>query len=208
MNNAARRNVAIRLLTEVKGRKQIDMGHLKSALSAEAWSRLQTDIDQLRQYKHNQPPEVTKPVQQFFGRYTEMLCQADRLQTQAERMNPTATLSQGKKLSFRLNGKSHWCRLSSRGAMSLNAESCYEQALEILDELLDEYPEMAAYLDRQPFQDGACIGISPDCASVPRLNNSKSQHNRTQRPKAQSIRQLIIEALETEILALSFLVGY
>lgn len=103
--------------------------------------------------------------------YVEKLKEADALYHSAERTKPNVRPSK-KTLWDVANHNRH---LSSRGLKHRKAEITYERALEILEELLSDYPWLCDFLDRPVSFSHEDCNVSPDAHGVPRLFNSRSQ---------------------------------
>ena len=112
-----------------------------------------------------------KKVRDPLHAYLEKLKEADALHHSAERTKPNVRPSR-KSLwdTGEHNNKLSSCELKHR-----KAESAYERALEILEELLGDYPWICTHLDRPVnFQHEPC-NVSPDAYGVPRFSNSRSR---------------------------------
>jgi hypothetical protein len=113
-----------------------------------------------------------KTDEREFKRYSECLKLADDLYHRAER---TKANSRPTRKTLR-NTPLHNRGLSSSGLLHRRAETAYERALQILKEVLDDYPYLWIYLDRQVIYDMYSYNLSSDPYGVPRLKISRSQY--------------------------------
>jgi hypothetical protein len=112
-----------------------------------------------------------------FSKYLDRLKLADSYYLSALRTKPNVRPS--KKALTRVPGH-NFC-LSSSGLKHRKAESEYEKAIEILEELLADEPSLVMYLDRPVILTGDGCNVSPSPEDVPRLINSRSQFARRTR---------------------------
>jgi hypothetical protein len=124
-------------------------------------------------------------VPSFFEHYKDLVSEGDRHNTQA------GSLAKKRNLTYK-NGR------SSASIMRYKAESCYEKAIECLNELstTDDWYVAQLWLDRDVefthgFEPSACA------MGVPRLRNSKSQYVQQKMPKTDTYLQNRLAALET-----------
>lgn len=103
--------------------------------------------------------------------YCECLKQADDLYHRAERAKHNSRPN----IKSLMNVASHNRGLSSRALLHRRAETAYEFALEVLEQLLEDYSYLRTYLDR-PVIFGMNTNVSPDIEGVPRLKSSHSQY--------------------------------
>ncbi len=174
------------------GKKNTDE-ELREVLGSHRWSQLQSDIDALRERRFSKqvmPAYLTKATK----RYTDQLRTADKLEALAEKARATAVSARAmrwKMLIRRLRFGQ-----STKKNYRTRAERAYETAVEILMELVDEFPEVLQFLDRQVVFDGDNYNVTPDAAGVPRLRNSRSRHAHKKTTKINSIRLLKINAIQ------------
>lgn len=173
--------------------KKITDEELREVIGPRRWSQLQSDIDALRERrlsKQAMPAYLTKATK----RYTDQLRTADRLEALAEKAHGTTVSTRAmrwKMLIRRLRFGQ-----STKKNYRTRAERAYETAVEILMELVDEFPEVLQFLDRQVVFDGDNYNVTPDAAGVPRLRNSRSRHAHKKTTKINSIRLLKINAIQ------------
>lgn len=182
------------LLSEIESGKSIPPYRMMNVLGTGRWKQLQDEISSLRESSltHQAIPQYIKVAMRS---YIERLAQADRLEYRAERARQSSKLSAEKNRQMRMQGYSTAKISSSREMYRRKAEAAYEQSLEKLQGIIEEFPAAVTYLDRFPVFDGVHCNVSPDPAGMPRLRSSRSRYNIATRIPRQSIRSLTIEAV-------------
>ena len=205
MSKLHKATLAEELLRELMAKRAVLDDSLKLVLDKRSWLKLQNDINLVENHKYNPPPPITDQVKRDLQKYLEKVAEGDRLFNRAERTSRKVTPSFTTKRKYRMQGHSNWGSLSSREILYRRAEGMYESALETLSEL-NENGEFDQYMDRPIGCDSESINrLTPDSAGVPRLRNSRSQHNRYERPPSMSVRKLKIAALNSWLKQLEFM---
>lgn len=176
--------------------KKITDEELLEVLGPRRWSQLQSDIDALRERRFSKqamPAYLRKATK----RYTDQLRMADRLEALAEKARDTTDSTRAMRWKMLIR------RLrfgpSSKQNYRTRAERAYETAVEILMELVDEFPEVLHFLDRHVVFDGDNYNVTPDAACVPRLRQSRSRNAHKKTTTINSIRMLKINAIQNRI---------
>ena len=196
MSNVSVKQVR-KLLNELTASKVVIPDELlMRALGEESWLLLQQNIQHAQ---HRPVIAISTLVTNTLRPYVELLAKADRLDNRAELLSTNVLPSAKKKMQFLTEGQSRSRSSSSRMILRRRAEMVYEQALETLEELLDGSPDILNHLDRPVSFDCEKCNVWPDPVSVPRLINSRSQHNQRKPPPRKSIRSLKTEALRSRL---------
>lgn len=182
------------LLNELESGKSIPPDRMMNVLGTDRWKQLQDEISSLRESSltHQAIPQHIKVAMRP---YIERLAKADRLEYLVERARQSSKPSVKKIRQMGMLGYSTATINSSRDMYRRKAEAMYEQSLEKLQEIIEEFPAAVTYLDRFPVFDGVHCNVSPDPAGVPRLRSSRSRYNVASRAPRQSIRSLTVEAV-------------
>ncbi len=126
-----------------------------NVLGTDRWKQLQDKISGLRERSLTR--QVTpQDIKNAMRPYIERLAKADRLEYLAERARQSSKPSAEKNRQMRMLGYSTAKISSSRDICRRKAEAAYEQSLEKLQEIIEEFPAAVTYLDRFPVFDGAC----------------------------------------------------
>ncbi len=166
---------------------------LRALLGESRWSRLQAEIEKVREYRHTRQA-VPAYLIKASKRYRDQLALADRLEALAERSRRAAPPT--KAMHWKMVIRRLRFGVTTRENYRIRAERAYEKAIETLHEVLDEFPELVHHLDRHPVFDGDYFNVTPDPAGVPRLQNARSVHKQNARRIPKSIRQLKICAVQ------------
>ena len=182
---------------------------LRGVLGEDSWRLLQQKIDLVQQHSYAQRPVISAVITNAFQLYSETLAKADELDNRAEHTKAMVMPSAKTKMRLLTTGQPCSRSSNSRNILRRRAEKAYERALEILEELLGESPDLVNYLDRPVCFNCENCNVWPDIESVPRLINSRSPHNKC-RPPRKLVRNLKIEAVRSrlELLGLGFEHGH
>ena len=182
------------LLSELELGKSIQSDRMMNVLGTDRWKQLQDEISSLRESSLTHQA-IPQDIKNAMRPYIERLAKADRLEYLAERERQSSKPSAEKTRQMRMLGYSTAKISSSREIYRRKAEAAYEQSLEKLQEVIEEFPAVVTCLDRIPIFEGEHCNVSPDPAGVPRLRSSRSRYNIAPRAPRQSIRSLRIEAV-------------
>lgn len=182
------------LLSELESGKSIPSDRMMNVLGTDRWKQLQDEISSLREGGLTRQA-IPQHIKNAMRPYIERLAKADRLEYLAGRARQSSKPSAKKIRQMRMLGCSTANIRSSKEMYRRNAEAAYEQSLEKLQEIIDEFPTVVTCLDRIPIFEGEHCNVSPDPAGVPRLQSSRSRYNIAPRAPRQSIRSLRIEAV-------------
>ena len=183
------------LLAELLAKRDVPDDSLKQVLQEHSWRKLEKDIDLVENLKYNPPPPITDQVRSSLRKYLERVAEGDHLFNRAERTSRKVTPSFTTRRKYQLQGHSTWGDLTSRDILYRRAEGMYESALETLSEL-NEFSGFDQYMDRPICFDVESM-LTPNSEGVPRLRDSRSPHNRYERPPGMSVRKLKIAALNS-----------
>lgn len=150
---ADRKTRILRLIAQIHRGDDITATELKSALGSSAWAafRQQTQTGPL-----HMPPMLAGELRP----YLEAVRRGDAKASRDGGKQRQQIRTQQFKLGY---------------AVKRGAEAEYEHALELLEHLTEDYPGLAAWLDR-PLNFGQLGDLTPDAEGVPRLQGSRSQH--------------------------------
>jgi hypothetical protein len=173
--NDQRREILQQLIHKLESGINIPTKDIRRAVTAEEWAELERKICALPSLK------MRGTLPSCLKRYIDCLRRADLLHARAE--------TRGKAANRPLYG----LQAFRRSPLSRTAAQEYEYALEILEELLSERPEMQCWLDRPArFDSDGCI--SPDPAGVPRLITSHSRFARIERsPNKRELNRIALQ---------------
>lgn len=185
---------AKQLLEKLTNGRSVPAGDLEYVLGPERWSHLMMEIGgvQERRALHRPVPvHVTNAVR----RYTAVLSVADRLDSQANQRSqaPSSVSTPATRWKAFVKGlRSGGRRYQSK---RIRAERVYESAIEVLQEVMEEFPEIVQYLDRHPIFEGDGCNVTPDPAGVPRMRYSRSRYLQRQSLSNETIKSLKQKAL-------------
>lgn len=187
---------AHQMLDKLRHGQKVTDEELRDLLGKSSWSRLQTEIDAVREYRRTSQA-VPAYLVRASKRYRDQLAIADRLEALAERSRRAAPPP--KAMYWKMVIQRLRFGVTRRENYRIRAERAYEVAIETLQEILDEFPELVHHLDRHPIFDGDYFNVTPDPASVPRIQNARSVHKQKASSIPKSIRQLKICAVRESI---------
>lgn len=163
--------------------KEAKSKDIKLAITADEWARYEREYQMLRHQPG--PTVVPRHISSLFKEYNAELGRGDRLASRAAR-GGSSTARSVKRRHFRPIRETSLCN---------QAESAYEHALELLQELFELNPGIGAYLDR-PVRFGQVEGtatLEPD--GMPRLITSRSKYARNDGKSRKAERSLKLSTL-------------
>jgi hypothetical protein len=142
------------LIDQIQRGEGFNAADLAAALGMRAWTAYQ-------QEKQSMPrPPMAGQVAAELSRYREVVRRADAM--------ARATMEKRK----RVNSRKQRLML---GYAVRSATGEYERALELLEQLADDWPGIAGYFDR-PLNFGQSGDLTPSPCGVPRLHGSRSEN--------------------------------
>lgn len=163
--------------------KEAKSKDIKLAITADEWERYETEYQMLRHQLYSQG--VPRHISSLFKEYNAALRKADRLASRAARGGSSASRSV-KRRHFRPIRETSLCN---------QAESAYEHALELLQELLELNLGIGAYLDR-PARFGQIEGTATlEPNGMPRLITSRSEYALNDGKSRKTVRSLKFSTL-------------
>ncbi|MCX7164799.1 MAG: hypothetical protein NTV11_00810 [Rhodocyclales bacterium] len=163
-NDAERKKLIQCLLDKFHSCENVADSDIRWAIGASAWKDLKAELKQLSRPVPRYIVSILKP-------YIAELERADFLYARAESSR-----------SNHCSGSSY-VGLHPKRTLACQAENAYDRAHELLEQLVESYPEILMWLDR-PVKFGQVNGtLSPDPEGVPRLITSRSQYAYTLKDK-------------------------
>lgn len=148
---------AKQLLDRLEQRQTVSSDDLAYVLGSERWKQLMMAIGEVQQQRSLQRA-VPAYLISATKRYTEKLALADRLEMRANKTKPafiSTPVTRWKMLTKQL-------RSGVRGQQNhrKRAELAYESAIEILQEVIEEFPEVIQHLDRHAVFEGDAYNVT------------------------------------------------
>ena len=167
--------------------KEAKSKDIKLAITADEWERYEREYQMLRHQPG--PTVVPRHISSMFKEYNAEVGRGDRLVSRAARGGSSASRSV-KRRHFRPIRQTSLCN---------QAESAYEHANELLEELFDLNPGIGAYLDR-PVRIGHIEGTATlEPEGMPRLITSQSQYALNEGKPKQTRRSLKLRTLRDSL---------